>query len=115
MKSARSRLTNTPSITARPARPAAGSSQTGGCRVRSEVTIRAKFPVTRRTPVSDLPTQEIYTLIGRALANGSKPRRMVGVEVRGLNACPCAQGLVRDQAGVRLREAGYDDGQVDEI
>ena len=30
--------------------------------VRSEVTIRAKFPITRRTPVSDLPTQEIYTL-----------------------------------------------------
>ena len=59
--------------------------------VRSEVTIRAKFPVTRRTPVSDLPTQEIYHLIGRALVNGTKPRRMVGVEVRGLNACPCAQ------------------------
>src|SRR3954452_13007935 len=83
--------------------------------VRSEVTIRAKFPVTRRTPVSDLPTQEIYHLIGRALANGSLSRRMVGVEVRGLNACPCAQGLVRDSAGVRLREAGYDDGQVEEI
>src|ERR671928_2199814 len=55
--------------------------------VRSEVTIRAKFPVTRRTPVSDLPTQEIYHLIGRALANGSLSRRLVGVEVRGLNAC----------------------------
>ena len=83
--------------------------------VRSEVTIRAKFPVTRRTPVSNLPTQEIYHLIGRALANGSKARRMVGVEVRGLNACPCAQGLVRDHAAVRLREAGYDQGQIGEI
>src|SRR6476660_4320239 len=28
--------------------------------VRSEVTIKAKFPVTRITPVSELPTQEIY-------------------------------------------------------
>ena len=37
--------------------------------LRSEVMIRAKFPVTRRTPVTDLPTQEIYTLIGHALAN----------------------------------------------
>ena len=83
--------------------------------VRSEVTIRAKFPVTRRTPVSDLPTQEIYHLIGRALVNGTTPRRMVGVEVRGLNACPCAQGLVRERAGERLREAGYRPGQIDEI
>ncbi len=39
--------------------------------VRSEVTIRAKFPITRRAPVSDLPTQEIYHLIGHALANGT--------------------------------------------
>jgi GTP cyclohydrolase-4 len=83
--------------------------------VRSEVTIRAKFPVTRRTPVSDLPTQEIYHLIGRALVNGTKPRRMVGVEVRGLNACPCAQGLVREHAAVRLAEAGYDHDQIHEI
>jgi len=83
--------------------------------VRSEVTIRAKFPITRRTPVSDLPTQEIYHLVGQALANGTGARRLVGVEVRGLNACPCAQGLVRERARDRLAEAGYDDAQIEEI
>ena len=83
--------------------------------VRSEVEIRAKFPVTRTTPVSGLPTQEIYHLIGRALANGSAARRLVGVQVRGLNACPCAQGLVRERAAERLGDAGYDAGQIDEI
>jgi GTP cyclohydrolase-4 len=83
--------------------------------VRSEVTIRAKFPVTRRTPVSDLPTQEIYTLIGQSLANHAGARRLVGVEVRGMNACPCAQGLVRERAHERLLEAGYDDHQIAEI
>ncbi|MDX6534311.1 MAG: cyclohydrolase [Gaiellales bacterium] len=83
--------------------------------VRSEVTIRAKFPVTRRTPVTNLPTQEIYHLIGQSLVNGSTARRLVGVEVRGLNACPCAQGLVRERAAERLADAGYDDGQIGEI
>jgi GTP cyclohydrolase-4 len=83
--------------------------------LRSEVMIRAKFPVTRRTPVTDLPTQEIYTLIGHALSNTDHSRRMVGVEVRGLNACPCAQGLVRERAALRLREAGYDEDQMREI
>lgn len=84
--------------------------------VRSEVTIRAKFPVTRRTPVSDLPTQEIYTLIGQSLATRSgAARRLVGVEVRGLNACPCAQGLVRERAHDRLVEAGYGEDQIGEI
>jgi MptA/FolE2 family GTP cyclohydrolase len=42
-------------------------------------------------------------------------RRLVGVEVRGLNACPCAQGLVRERAHDRLVEAGYDEGQISEI
>jgi GTP cyclohydrolase-4 len=83
--------------------------------VRSEVEIRAKFPVTRTTPVSNLPTQEIYCLIGRSLVNGMGARRMVGVQVRGLNACPCAQGLVRERAAERLDEAGYDQDQIEEI
>jgi GTP cyclohydrolase IV len=83
--------------------------------VRSEVMITAKFPVTRRTPVTDLPTQEIYHLLGQALVNGRTTRRMVGVQVRGLNACPCAQGLVRERAAQRLAEAGYDDHQRSEI
>ena len=35
--------------------------------------------------------------------------------MRGLNACPCAQGLVRERAAERLTEAGYDESQIDEI
>ena len=40
-------------------------------------------------------------------------RRVVGVEATGINACPCAQGLVRGRAAERLAEAGYED--VDRI
>jgi hypothetical protein len=36
-------------------------------------------------------------------------RRVVGVEATGINACPCAQGLVRGAAAERLAEAGYED------
>ena len=42
-------------------------------------------------------------------------RRIVGVEATGINACPCAQGLVRGQASERLLEAGFDDGDVERI
>ena len=34
--------------------------------LRSEVTIRASYPVEKRTPVTDIPTQEMYGLIGIA-------------------------------------------------
>jgi GTP cyclohydrolase I/GTP cyclohydrolase-4 len=76
---------------------------------RAEVRIEAQYPLERRTPVSGLPTQEIATLIGIAAATNEGVRRVVGVEATGINACPCAQGMVRGAAAERLREAGYDD------
>jgi GTP cyclohydrolase-4 len=40
---------------------------------------------------------------------------VVGVEASGINACPCAQGLVRGAASERLLEAGFADGDVERI
>jgi GTP cyclohydrolase IV len=37
------------------------------------------------------------------------------VEATGINACPCAQGLVRGQAYDRLVDAGFDDTDVERI
>jgi len=82
---------------------------------RAEVRIEAQYPLERRTPVTDLPTQEIATLIGIATATPDRVRRVVGVEATGINACPCAQGLVRGAAADRLREAGFAAGDVDRI
>ena len=66
--------------------------------LRSEVTIRASYPVEKRTPVTGIPTQEMYGLIGIAAANPETIRRLVGVTAQGMNACPCAQGLISAQA-----------------
>jgi GTP cyclohydrolase IV len=85
--------------------------------LRAEVRIVARYPIERRTPVTDLPTQEMVSLIGIAAASSGDGgvRRLVGVEAAGINACPCAQGLVRGRASERLLEAGFDDGDVDRI
>jgi GTP cyclohydrolase IV len=83
--------------------------------LRAEVRIDAQYPLERRTPVSDLRTQEIATLIGIAAATPDRVRRVVGVEATGINACPCAQGLIRGAAADRLREAGFADGDVGRI
>jgi GTP cyclohydrolase IV len=83
--------------------------------LRAEVRIEAQYPLERRTPVSDLRTQEIAKLIGIAAASPARVRRVVGVEAWGINACPCAQGLVRGAAAERLLEAGFAEGDVDRI
>jgi GTP cyclohydrolase-4 len=55
------------------------------------------------------------SLVGIAAASGRGARRVVGVEATGINACPCAQGLVRDLVAERLAEAGYGDPDVEQI
>jgi GTP cyclohydrolase IV len=77
--------------------------------LRAEVRITAQWPVRRTTPVTRLSTQEMVSLVGIAAATTDSVRRVVGVEATGINACPCAQGLVRGRAAERLVEAGYED------
>src|ERR671937_2554097 len=83
--------------------------------LRAEVRIHARYPLERRTPVTDLATQGMVGLVGIAAASASGVRRVIGVEATGINACPCAQGLVRGQAADRLLEAGFGDGDVERI
>ena len=83
--------------------------------LRAEVRINARYPLERRTPVTDLPTQEMVGLIGIAAASETGVRRVIGVEATGINACPCAQGLVRGQTADRLLEAGFAEGDVERI
>ena len=83
--------------------------------LRAEVRIVARYPLERETPVTRLPTQEMVSIIGVAAASTAGTRRLVGVEATGINACPCAQGLVREQAAARLGEAGFGDLDVERI
>jgi GTP cyclohydrolase IV len=82
---------------------------------RAEVRIAARYPLERRTPVTGLPTQEMISIVGIAAATESRVRKVVGVEATGINACPCAQGLVRGKASERLLEAGFEAMDVQRI
>ena len=83
--------------------------------LRAEVRISARWPLRRETPVTGLPTQEMVSLVGIAAATEAGTRRVVGVEATGINACPCAQGLVRGRAAERLADAGYSDAEAERI
>jgi GTP cyclohydrolase-4 len=83
--------------------------------LRAEVEVIARYPLQRETPVTRMRTQEMVSLIGIAAASGAGTRRLVGVEATGINACPCAQGLVRGRASERLLDAGFGEDDVDRI
>ena len=82
----------------------------GGC--RAEVTIAARYPEHKPAPATGTPTQEIYTLFGSAVASERGTRRLVGVQAQGMTACPCAQEMVMDRSGDRLREQGFTDDEI---
>jgi GTP cyclohydrolase-4 len=83
--------------------------------LRAEVRIAARYPETVPAPVSGLPTQELYTLFGTAVASDRGTRTLTGVEAQGMTACPCAQGLVEDGARERLLDEGFDPDEIDRI
>src|SRR5436305_1993847 len=80
--------------------------------LRAEVTVVARYPEHKPAPVSGIPTQEIYTLYGSAIASERGTRRLVGVAAQGMTACPCAQQLVAGRARERLLDEGFDDEQI---
>ena len=83
--------------------------------LRAEVTIAARYPETKPAPVSGAQTQEIYTLFGSAVASPRGTRRLVGVQAQGMTACPCAQEMVMEHSQERLREAGFDDEEIERV
>ncbi len=82
---------------------------------RAEVTIAARYPEHKPAPVSGIPTQEIYTLYGSAVASARGTRRLVGVAAQGITACPCAQELVAGNAREALLADGFSDEEIARI
>ncbi|WP_457614505.1 GTP cyclohydrolase MptA [Methanopyrus sp.] len=74
---------------------------------RSEVYMTGELILSRRTPATKLPTQEPYKIIGRAVSkrtdDGIETRKMVGAEVIGLTACPCALEMMREHGKERVK------------
>ncbi|TAJ45443.1 GTP cyclohydrolase MptA [Methanofollis fontis] len=69
---------------------------------RTEVKMRSQFMIRRETPVSQTSCHEVVKVHARAIAKrtGHAPiiRKIIGAEVTGMTACPCAQDIVKDHA-----------------
>src|ERR671930_1383981 len=80
---------------------------------RAEVHIEARYPEHKPAPESGIETQEIYSLLGAAVASDAGTRRLIGVQAQGMTACPCAQTLVQANSRERLLDDGFSGDEVD--
>src|SRR3954453_1747801 len=79
---------------------------------RAEVTIAARYPEYKPAPVSGIATQEIYTLLGSAVATERGTRRLVGVAAQGMTASPRAQQLAAARSRALLAADGFTTDQI---
>src|SRR3954451_4351334 len=82
---------------------------------RAEVHIEARYPEHKPAPESGILTQEIYSLLGAAVASEAGTRRLIGVRAQGITACPCAQTLVESRSRDRLVEDGFSSEEIERI
>ena len=82
---------------------------------RAEVHIEARYPEYKPAPVSGIQTQEIYSLLGAAVASEAGTRRLIGVRAQGMTACPCAQILVEARSRERLLADGFTEDETERI
>ena len=81
----------------------------------AEVRLEARYPEYKPAPVSGIPTQEHYTLLGTAVASEAGTRRLIGVRAQGMTACPCAQTLVEGRSRERLLADGFTPEEIERI
>ncbi len=75
---------------------------------RAEVSMKSDLMIVKRSPVTNLKTQEMTNIMADATAfkDGDEIviRKMIGAEVIGMTACPCAQESIRETSKEKLLE-----------
>ncbi|WP_017981042.1 GTP cyclohydrolase MptA [Methanocaldococcus villosus] len=85
----------------------------------AEVIMISDFMVKEKSPVSKKLSQEVHKIIGGAKGRkeGEKIKitKIVGAEVIGITACPCAQNLIREISAKNLMKLGYSKEEIERI
>ncbi len=85
---------------------------------RAEVQMNSEYVVKRVTPVTEMHCQGVANIFAEAIATRSgndgdiTVRKLVGAEVLGMTACPCAQEIMHDRAKQELRDLKVPDATI---
>jgi GTP cyclohydrolase-4 len=85
---------------------------------RAEVKMKSEYIVRRQTPVTRVTCQEVVDIFAEAVARAGPSgyvRKTVGAEVLGTTACPCAQGIMREQAREELGKTGLSEEVITDL
>ncbi len=87
---------------------------------RAEVLLKSEYVVKRESPSTRMECQEVVDIFAEATAMRDDSeemavKKLIGAEVVGMTACPCAQEIMRDNARHELENIGVDAKQIAEF
>jgi GTP cyclohydrolase-4 len=85
---------------------------------RAEVRMKSEYVIKRRTPQAGVTCQEVVNMFAEATAIRGRDtivRKMIGAEVLGITACPCAQEIMREKAAEELKRLNVPDSTIREF
>ncbi len=85
---------------------------------RAEVVMRSEYIVKRRAPKSNIQCQSSVDIFADAVAfrdAKKKSLKMIGAELVGITACPCAQEIMREHAMEELEKLKVPDDVIDKF
>ncbi|AEF96679.1 GTP cyclohydrolase MptA [Methanotorris igneus] len=86
---------------------------------RAEVFMVSDFVLEEKSPVSKKHSQEVCKIMAKACGfkdgNKIKIKKLVGAEVVGITACPCAQNLLKEKSIENLKKQGFSDEEIKKI
>ncbi len=83
--------------------------------LNAEVRMKSEYVLKRETPETKIKCQEVVNIFAEAKAIRGKTlsvRKLVGAEVLGITACPCAQEIMRDKAKKELKSLGVENDVI---
>lgn len=83
---------------------------------RSEVHMDSELIVKRRTPQTEVLSQKVVKVFAKAVAERGEAirvRKVIGAEVIGITACPCAQEIMKASAENELQSLGVPQDKID--
>jgi len=80
---------------------------------RAEVRMTSEYVIKRESPATHMECQEVVDIFAESTAVRKGPdiikvKKLIGAEVIGMTACPCAQEIMRDNAKKELESLGID-------
>jgi GTP cyclohydrolase-4 len=86
---------------------------------KAEISMKSEYMYPTSSPATNMPTQEMVTIMCDAIAwregNGVQTKVMIGVEVTGITACPCAQEMVKAETAKELEKMGFENNEISKI